>query len=604
MQRAAQIAPHLSVNSSESLGPAVADRQAWQDFARRNQPLLKKAERFLGEPIPELPEKLYLQYFENGNRRGYEIPYNKRVERLQTFAAAAAATLEQRYLDALCREVEAILAERTWVMPAHDIRRRNFDGKLIDIDLGSARRGSLLAIIHSMFQEQLPQPLLDAIAEQVELRTITPFRIRLADPAALQCRWITWANNWNAVCLSQIVTAALALPATAQARAEIIAGAEQTLPLFLGGFTEDGYCSEGVSYWNYGFGYYIRLAEMLYQASGGYLNLYAEPIVAKIAAYPDLLEMAPGQYPAFSDTRRYPQPAAWIRNITAVRLLGKEPRSISEFSFFPNPLLPADAFSLPAGRAVVTGSAAGEQPASTPDPLRGWFPQAQVLTLRSGREPAAEHMSVALKGGHNNEFHNHNDVGQFVVAYRGRQPVLDSGSETYTANTFGPRRYEAAALNSYGHSVPVIAGELQRTGRDAAAEVVATAFSDEADEITLDLRRAYAVPALQRLQRHFRYERAGKGSLSVEDRVAFDSPQTFATAIISCGKIEAVTADSFTLRDGDSAVRIAIDAPQGQPFSISTSEFGTDPADQRLRVQIAFDEPVQEAVLRCTVTPL
>ena len=39
-------------------------------------------------------------------------------------------------------------------------------------------------------------------------------------------------------------------------------------------------------------------------------------------------------------------------------------------------------------------------------------------------------LGVALKGGHNAEHHNHNDVGSYVVALAGTTPLLDPGPGT------------------------------------------------------------------------------------------------------------------------------------------------------------------------------
>lgn len=622
--RAGEIAPLLVKEPAQLFGPPLEDRAAWQDFARRNGPLLHRATRLAKKPPPELPDELYLLFFENGNRRLYETPYGERIKRLRDFAAAYAATLEAPYLEAMEREIKAILDEKTWVMPAHDRGRKNFDGKLIDVDLGSSRRGALLAAIHAMFAERLSPQLRERIEQNVEERVLAPFRIRLANPDSELCRWLTWTNNWNAVCLSQIVTAALALPIGVEEKAQIVAGAEQWLPRFLSGFTQDGYCSEGVGYWNYGFGHYVLLAETLHHATDGAINLFAKPIVRAVATYAENLEMAPGQFPAFSDTRRYPIPARWIRNITDVRLFGKVPVTVAEYAFWPNPLLPDNSFNLPpAGAGEATGSlklpsaSVGEATGSlklppaamggtggtpTPDPLRGWFPDAQVLVARSGKESPQEHLSVALKGGHNGEHHNHNDLGQFVVSYRGRQPVIDSGGETYTARTFSARRYESDILNSYGHSVPVVAGQLQQVGEAARSRVLETRFSDTEDELLLDLSGAYAVPQLKQLERRFVYNRNDKGTLTVTDKVAFSSAQTFSTAIISCGTVEMLSPAAFVLRDGRSAVKVEVTAPQGQAFTISSAPIGNLQGNGPLRVQIAFDKPLRQAELVCVVS--
>ena len=71
--------------------------------------------------------------------------------------------------------------------------------------------------------------------------------------------------------------------------------------------------------------------------------------------------------------------------------------------------------------------------------LRSWFEHAGVLVGRPAPGSACR-VGVALKGGHNAEEHNHNDLGSFVVVLDATPVLLDPGNEHYTARTFGPRR--------------------------------------------------------------------------------------------------------------------------------------------------------------------
>jgi len=76
--------------------------------------------------------------------------------------------------------------------------------------------------------------------------------------------------------------------------------------------------------------------------------------------------------------------------------------------------------------------------------------------------------------------------------------VCDPGAEVYTARTFSARRYDSDVLSSFGHPVPVVAGQLQRTGADARARVLRTEFGEAQDVLALDLRAAYAFPRCAR----------------------------------------------------------------------------------------------------------
>lgn len=163
--------------------------------------------------------------------------------------------------------------------------------------------------------------------------------------------------------------------------------------------------------------------------------------------------------------------------------------------------------------------------------LRTWFKDAGVLIARPA-PGAATKLAVALKGGHNAEHHNHNDVGSYTAVVGDRLVLLDPGGEVYTARTFSAQRYDSKLLNSFGHPVPLVAGQMQQTGAKARAVVLQADLGDETETLRLDLKSAYPVPDLRLLERTFVYSRAGEGSLTVTDRVEFANPQAFESALI------------------------------------------------------------------------
>src|SRR5690606_39665769 len=48
----------------------------------------------------------------------------------------------------------------------------------------------------------------------------------------------------------------------------------------------------------------------------------------------------------------------------------------------------------------------------------------------------------AAKGGYNNESHNHNDIGSFILYKEGKPLFIDAGVGTYTKKTFSNERYD------------------------------------------------------------------------------------------------------------------------------------------------------------------
>jgi hypothetical protein len=407
--------------------------------------------------------------------------------------------------------------------------------------------------------------------------------------------WLTTTNNWNAVCLAGVTGAALALVEERRERAEFVAAAEKYIHNFLRGFTPDGYCSEGVGYWNYGFGHYVLLAETIRQATGGGLDLFALPEVAAPASFGTRIQILGGVSPAFADCAMNARPSAplmWFLNRRFGLGLPEAPEARDNLGH----LFETAIYAFPNAASEAKPVAAGVGPG-----VRTWFADAGILIGRPAAGSACR-MGVAIKGGHNAEHHNHNDVGSYVVVLGDRPVLLDPGSETYTARTFSSRRYESQLLNSFGHPVPVVAGQLQRTGEEAQGKVLRAEFTEPADTLVLDLRPAYDCPELQSLERTVVYSREGAGSLTVTDRVEFTAPQSFATALLTQGEWERRGDGALLVRDGDEALRVEIDTRR-EAFDIQAEVIREDAPVQPTRLGLNLARPVTSATVTLKIMP-
>lgn len=589
------------------LGRPLTDRAAWERLAAEPayQQVLPRAEGLLTQPLPEQPDDLYLEFSRTGNRTHWQNVAFERRGRLTWLVLAECLENQGRFLPRLEELINALCAERTWVMPAHDGSLANFNGTAIDIDLASAALGWELATADHLLGDRLSPPVRQQLRENVRRRILEPYRAMITGQR-LPNWWLLTTNNWNAVCLAGVTGAALAQLETPEERAEFVVAAEVYSRNFLAGFTPDGYCSEGLGYWNYGFGHYVLLAETVRQATGGGLDLMDRPEVRMPAAFGARIQILGGVSPAFADcsvdarpdpttmfyvNRRFGLGLAEYEELNLRWTLG----SLGEAMMFALPQLP-----LP----VVPPAASAAGPG-----LRTWFEQAGVLIGRPAPGSPCR-LGVALKGGHNAEHHNHNDVGSYVVVVGNRPVLLDPGAETYTARTFSARRYESKLLNSFGHPVPVVAGQLQRTGRAAEARVLHTEFTDPADTLALDLAPAYDCPDLKTLQRTFVYSRQGAGALTVTDAVEFNSPQTFGTALILRGRWELLTPSNapqrtakLLIQDGEEAVQVEIEAAD-QEFTLEAEEIREDAPVIPIRLGINLTQPGTTARVIVKITPV
>jgi hypothetical protein len=155
------------------------------------------------------------------------------------------------------------------------------------------------------------------------------------------------------------------------------------------------------------------------------------------------------------------------------------------------------------------------QPQQSPLPRDVWFASTQVLLARTAAGSSAG-LTLAVKGGHNGEHHNHNDVGAVVVALGGVPVLVDAGRPTYTAQTFGPDRYDIWTMQSSWHNVPEIRGTAQSAGAWAAAHAVACTADDDGAQLSLDLAAAYPREDIDHWHRTARFERT-TGRVSIVD---------------------------------------------------------------------------------------
>ena len=133
----------------------------------------------------------------------------------------------------------------------------------------------------------------------------------------------------------------------------------------------------------------------------------------------------------------------------------------------------------------------------------------QVATVKRGD------FIIAAKGGHNNESHNHNDVGSFSFYDNEVSILADVGIGTYTKQTFSPDRYKIPWVRSSYHNLPVINGCEQPDGIEYRAD----SFSVSDAAVTTSFAAAYESDAgIDKLLREISLS---ESVLSVTDRFSF-----------------------------------------------------------------------------------
>lgn len=607
--------------------PWFSDRVFWDRVARERSGdrLIEEARKLAKEPIPELSQSLYEEKKRVGRRIGFDKNYSDRTVRLGAFLYAAGFSADnETWTPLITKEIEAILDEPAWSAPRIATEQKTWEDARQIVDLGSVSRAWNLALCDYLLGDYLGSELREKIRQNVRSRTFDPYlnRVRAADDEDKNFRWMASDNNWNAICNGGVLGAALLLTKDVNERAEILAAYEAYTPSYIAGFADDGYCREGSGYWLYGFNHYAMGTELIRLATGGKLDLLKDDKVRRIALFGQRWPIVNNLVPAFGDQTLSeksdvgPDAPSTLMDFITLRLdaPGQLRRVARGPSIIHRHPLGAQLYSTAFGlglRRPEPGSPEAQAIAQRPKTsggLRDNFPDGGALIVR--RSDPGQGLAAAFKGGHNAEPHNHNDLGSFVIVRDGRTVLTDLGRDEYMNDTFGPRRYESQVMNSFGHPVPMVAGQLQKPGETATAKIVSTEFTDARDMWTIDITSAYDVPDLLSLTRTFIFDRAGDGRVEIIDRVRFKTPQLFGTALVMTPGQKFSTESNgdrrFAATNGDPVgVRVSFETADGEIKFSEAPIIGIikDSGPRGTRLGVDFAKPVTEATLKIIVVP-
>ncbi len=515
--------------------------------------------------VPALTDEMYLEFSRTGDRARYERPFFERTARLRELREAEVREKSGRHIPEIVEYVEAICAERTWVGPAHDEELAAFNGAC-KIDLFAAMRCLEIAETCDALKETLPPAVRELAVRECRRRVLDPYLFlarNFRDEAKRaqvepNRRWFDGRWNWNSVCHSCVVRAALLLVRDPGERAEFVAAADYAAPFALAGFFDDGYCAEGAGYWNYGYGHHALMALAIREATGGATDLFRDPKNRLIAEYGYKIQMERGKAPEFSDSCE--PPAEWL---------------------------------LDALEKVYPGMRAK----FTPLPARSFFECAQVLVSRG------KGFSLAVTGGNNDMPHNHDDLGSYVVMLDGAALAGDPGREEYTGRTFSALRYESRIVNSYGHPVPVVDLRLQGTGRQFFSRVAGVSFCAERDEIVYDLTAAYPECPLKSLVRRIVFDRAAS-RVEIEDSVVFDEPSHFEVPFIARGALRPLGEPGRYVVEHPSGGRdLALKVEASEAFVVRREKLEGAAGADVARLGFSLAGRTRAATIRMTLAP-
>ncbi|WP_185970928.1 heparinase II/III family protein [Alkalicoccobacillus porphyridii] len=487
--------------------------------------LTEEAAKLMQDSIPTLTYTSYEAYDSHGDREPYQQIYFNRRKRLNTFAILLYLNPKQKEYQTHLKDILwSICEEWTWCLPAHINRDSAFtlseknDQAYEQIDLFSAETAFSLAEILIMHETRLPDFIIKRIRYEVNRRIFKPFLER-------QHHWEQSEHNWSSVCSGSIGASAIYLIEDDKHLQTILQKCIHSVKYFVRGLTSEGVCMEGYHYWQYGFGYYVYFADLLYKKTAGEVNLFAHDKVKKAATFQEKVFIDSHTVANFSDALEQASPMLGLSHYLhhTYKTVHLPHSSICA----PYGSDPCYRFA-PAIRDLLWFDETKE---GTDWPTHeSFFPEAQVFVKTSTYRQ--QKIGFAAKGGHNDEPHNHNDLGHFMIYVNGVSLLSDLGAGHYNKDYFSPSRYQFLTNGSQGHSVPQIGGAVQASG----STFVSKEMELTPNLLSMELTCAYSVPSLSSFLRSWDLD-TENGFVRLKDSFILTSPSQIKERYVSLADV-------------------------------------------------------------------
>ena len=450
-----------------------------------------------------LTATMYMQFDKTGNRTVYEEEYFKRRKALIYYTFMEAIENKGKNTNIIIDLVWMIMEETVWAVPSHAILSQDSDA-LCDyndeiLDVFSAETGALLGFVYRVMNVKF-----DEISKNINPMIIKKLNTRIIS-SYLTHEHYGWmgfdgnrVNNWNPWINSNVLKI---LPLCSNSNTnELIIKLMKSIDNFADQYPDDGACEEGIMYW-YMSG--ISLAECIYYIyiySNKKINLFTSAKIKNTLKFYQRVYISNGRVVNFSDSH-----SKYVCDYGVILFFAKLSKDSELIDFCKemydkfNNKLPIDwtkperAIYLAKANNCLKDYKSGKVSYAT----EFYFDSIQVYIKRMSNG-----IFFAAKGGHNDEAHNHNDIGNFIVYKNGIPFIIDSGNMMYTKDTFSKRRYTIWTNRSEYHNLPQIQGINQKNG----AEFKAKNIVHNSNEFSLDIASAYDDDNIVKWNRKFTFD--------------------------------------------------------------------------------------------------
>ncbi|MCL2361516.1 MAG: heparinase II/III-family protein [Defluviitaleaceae bacterium] len=476
--------------------PRYQDRKEWDALPKeKKDEWIKLAEEYLDYQWPAMTAEGYTTLSTTGNLKLHWNRFLERRSSLGVLAIAECMEGEGRFINQIVNGIISTCEETVWIGPLIMTKKDEDipDESDEEIDLCSSETGTLLSWVLYLLGDKLAQisPRIPArIKQHVNNRIIKTYLNRN------DYWWMGFsksrANNWNPWCNANIIVCALLTVDDPEVRAEVLHKAMRSLDRYFEEYVEDGCCDEGPMYWGAAGAGLNTCIELLTRASGGMITASEDEKFRRIGQYITKVFIDGNYFVNYADGDALvtPKSAAYRfgkaigdKGMMGLGAMGKTASPVI-FNWFN-------------GYGYLMEIFCSQERENCNYPLPyikdSWMWVAGVITAREHESP--EGLFLSAKAGNNEESHNHNDVGNFIVYADGKPVLLDIGTEEYRAQTFSPTRYEIWYTQSQYHNCPGVNGVMQHVGGQYKATDVKYDANGTRTALSMQLKDAYPANA-------------------------------------------------------------------------------------------------------------
>lgn len=490
--------------------PKLKEREKWDGLPEETKKtFIAEAEKYLNYQYPALLAMNYLKLYTEDSRKPYMDPYYSRREVLTKLVIAECIENKGRFMSDIVNGIYLICEETTWLDPAHNLTDYAVNTSRKDIlpnresemlDLSLANTAGVLSWVYYLMKDALDEisPLISRNIELTMDERVFSTYLKRND-----IWWLTFGNNWNMHMNTSIAIAASLLINDENKLKKILEKALWSVDCYYKEYPYDGGCEEGTAYWHANVGH--NFLEWIKYITYGKVDAFKEQQVKNIADYERNMYVGENNYVSVSDSHVNFEKQNTDNLFRIGMLVGNEnlkimaakrgrsenknQTSISEIldRFFNDDC--NDEFEKYKNREVVFEKSV-------------WYDSTETAIWREKNCEGG--LFFTIKGGNNEELHNHSDVGNFALFNDCEPVIIDAGIGEYSNTAFSPQRYTIWFFNSKFHNVPYI-GDVEQKNEDKECKARNVVHTE--NSVSMDLAPAYRDESVIKWIRNVEYDR-------------------------------------------------------------------------------------------------